>query len=270
MACARLASSPSSSLMARPPPRRRLVPPARRPASRRGRLRRTGPWPARAVRPAADGRSRTAAAQRRPSDRWPARCQKRHRAPTIRSPMSASSCSIDQRSAARRFSCSVCRVTIDCRSSGPRRPGSASSATRRNHCACRRSAPARSSSTSSRSSANSRIVCSMPKRTSPSPAGNREDEAGVREHGQAGQDVDAAASSPAQTAAAACRVNPPVSTETRRNRLRSLVGEQVVAPADRGAQGLLAGREVACAGVEQRLAAVQPLQHRRRTQDGGA
>ena len=48
-----------------------------------------------------------------------------------------------------------------------------------------------------------------------------------------------------------------------------MVGQQVVAPADRCSQRLLAGRQVACAGVEQRLAMVQPLQHRRRAQDGG-
>ncbi len=120
------------------------------------------------VRPAADGRSRTAVTQRRPSERWPARCQKRHSAPTIRSPISPSSFSIAQRRAARRLSCSVSRRIIQGTSCGPRSSGSASSASRRNHSAWRRSIVGRWSSASSRSSPNSLIVCSMPKRTSPS------------------------------------------------------------------------------------------------------
>ena len=119
------------------------------------------------------------------------------------------------------------------------------------------------------------VQCELPDRLQHAEAdlsvagGNREDEAGVREHGQAGQDIQAGFLAGADSGRGLRRE--PAGQHGDAAEQAALAGrEQVVAPADRGAQGLLASREVACAGLEQRLVAVQPLQHRLRTQNGGA
>ena len=100
---------------------------------------------------------------------------------------------------------------------------------------------------SSRSRANSRIVSSIQKRSSPS--------ASVRRRTRLLSSRDASVSrSESQTASAASSVQPPRKTASRANSCLLVVVEQVVAPGDRGAQ-----RGVALVGIAAALEQIEPL-----------
>ena len=164
----------------------------------------------------------------------------------MRNAMAASPVSCAQASAPRTLSWSCSTTSSQRARSWPVRCGAACSTSSVNHIACRRRSSVASPRSTSRSAANSRIVSSIRKRTLVVLL-DLPDEALVGKVAQPVEHVEVAPPesmdrrSPRPPRAS----KPPEKTEARAKRHRSGLVEEVVAPIDRAAQGLLPGGQVA-------------------------
>ena len=142
------------------------------------------------------------------------------------------------------------------------RPVAAASASSTNQAVCRSRIGRRvGRAPSSISAANSRIVSSISKRGGSASIGP--DQALVGERDQPVEDIaDPLGRRVPRTASAASSSKPPAKTDSRSRSRRSRLVEDVVAPGDRAAEGLLAGRQVARAGGEEVELVLEPGQDR--------
>ena len=151
---------------------------------------------------------------------------------------------IAQSRAARRLSCSRSRRSSQRRWSSPRELGAARSASSMNGRGMATDRAARRARRASRA-AYSRMVSSIANRGSPSALSSTRTRLWSASSPIRSMTSPPTSDAGPQTASAASSWNPPANTDSRSSRRRAAVVEQVVAPGDRAAQGLLALGQVA-------------------------